>query len=56
MEAGVARSLPRKLASGERSNPTVATVQPLLDYFAAIDRGERDLPAPDIDPRYLVAA
>ncbi len=52
-EAGVAVSLPRKLASGERANPTVQTVQPLIDYFHAIDRGERDLPQPDIDPRYL---
>lgn len=52
-EAGVATSLPRKIASGERDNPTVATIQPLLDYFAAIDRGERDLPLPDIDQRYL---
>jgi hypothetical protein len=28
-------------------------VQRLLDYFDAIDRGARELPAPDIDPRYL---
>jgi hypothetical protein len=38
---------------GERSNPRVQTIQPLLDYFAAIDRGERELPPPAIDPRYL---
>ena len=28
----------------------------LLDYFAAIDRGERELPPPAIDPRYLPRA
>jgi transcriptional regulator with XRE-family HTH domain len=52
-EAGVAESLLPKLAGGIRDNPRVQTIQPLLDYFGAIDRGERDLPPPDIDPRYL---
>lgn len=44
-EAGCARSLPRKLVSGDRDNPTVLTIQPLFDYFEAIDKGERALPA-----------
>lgn len=34
--AGVSKSLPRKLAY-ERENPGVNTVQPLLDYFKAVD-------------------
>jgi len=42
--AGVAKSLPRKLATGDRSNPTVQTIQPLVDYFEAVDRGEKALP------------
>jgi hypothetical protein len=33
MECGVAKTLPRKLAYGDRENPGVQTVQPLLDYF-----------------------
>jgi hypothetical protein len=46
-EAGVAKTLPRKLASRDRTNPGVRTIQPLVDYFEAVDRGERALPAPD---------
>lgn len=34
----------RKLAYGDRENPGVKNVQPLLDYFQAVDRGERVLP------------
>jgi hypothetical protein len=43
-EAGVAKSLPRKLAYGDRPNPGVQTVQPLLDYFGEVERGVRALP------------
>lgn len=43
-EAGCAKTLPRKLAYGDRENPGVLTIQPLVDYFGAIERGERDLP------------
>lgn len=42
--AGVSKHLPRKLVYGDRPNPTVQTVQPLFDYFEAIDRGEKILP------------
>jgi predicted transcriptional regulator len=52
-ETGVSETLLPKLMYGQRDNPRVQTVQPLLDYFAAIERGERELPLPDIDPRYL---
>lgn len=45
-EAGVAKTLPRKIAYDDRDNPGVQTVQPLLDYFMAIERGERELPEP----------
>lgn len=43
-EAGCAKTLPRKIAYDDRDNPRVETIQPLLDYFAAIERGERKLP------------
>jgi hypothetical protein len=42
--AGVAKTLPRKLVYGDRDNPGVQTIQPLLDYFARVDRGETSLP------------
>lgn len=45
-EAGVAASFIRKFVYNSRNNPRVETVQPLLDYFHAIERGERDLPSP----------
>lgn len=48
--AGCAKSLPRKLVSRDRDNPTVGTVQPLFDYFDAVDKGERALP-----PQVLLA-
>lgn len=43
-EAGCAKTLPRKIATRDRDNPGVQTIQPLIDYFAAVDRGERALP------------
>jgi hypothetical protein len=46
-ETGVEKNLPRKLAYGNRPNPGVKLVQPLLDYFQAVERGERELPAND---------
>jgi hypothetical protein len=45
-EAKCAKTLPRKIAYDDRENPGVATIQPLLDYFGAVDRGERELPEP----------
>lgn len=44
--AGVAKTLPRKLVYGDRDNPRVLTVQPLIDFFDAVDRGEREMPSP----------
>lgn len=38
VEAGVAKTLPRKLVYGDRENPGVLTIQPLVDYFAAEDK------------------
>lgn len=46
--AGVAKTLPRKLATGDRENPKVQTIQPLIDYFSRVDRGE--VSYPPIDP------
>lgn len=43
--AGVAKSLPRKIATGDRSNPGVQTIQPLFDYFQQVDDGLVQLPA-----------
>ncbi|MGP1685378.1 MAG: hypothetical protein ACTS8S_23890 [Giesbergeria sp.] len=36
----------RKLAYGDRDNPGVQTIQPLLSFFQAVDAGERELPGP----------
>lgn len=44
-EAGIAKTLPRKLVyDAKRENPGVQTIQPLIDFFAAVERGERELP------------
>lgn len=43
-EAGVAKTLPRKIAYDDRENPGVATIQPLIDFFSAVERGEKKLP------------
>ena len=42
--AGVTPSFIRKFVYGSRDNPRIQTVQPLLDYFGAVDRGELVLP------------
>lgn len=46
-ESGVAKTLPRKIAFNDRDNPGVQTIQPLIDYFREIERGERALPSVD---------
>jgi hypothetical protein len=45
-QAGVAKTLPRKIAYDDRENPGVTTIQPLLDFFQRVDRGEIELPEP----------
>lgn len=45
LEAGVAVSLPRKIVYGDRENPGVATIQPLLTYFREVEAGQRALPS-----------
>lgn len=46
-ESGIAKTLPRKLVyDAKRENPGVQTIQPLMDFFAAVERGERELPEP----------
>lgn len=45
-QAGVNASFIRKFFYGSRENPRVQTVQPLIDYFKSIERGERSLPEP----------
>jgi hypothetical protein len=50
-QAGVAKSLPRKIAYADRENPTVETVQPLLDYFHEVDAGKRQLPWDGVERR-----
>jgi hypothetical protein len=44
IECGVAKTLPRKIAYDDRDNPGVQTIQPLIDYFGAVERGEISLP------------
>lgn len=46
-DGAVRGSFIRKFVYGSRENPRVQTIQPLLDYFAAVDRGEEALPATD---------
>ena len=43
-EAGVRVSFVRKFHNGSRPNPRIDTLQPLLAFFTAVDRGERELP------------
>lgn len=45
-ECGVAKSVPRKLAydKQDRANPRIRTIQPLFDFFRAVDEGRRCLP------------
>lgn len=45
VESGVAKSLPRKIVYGDRDNPGVATIQPLVTFFQDVERGARSLPA-----------
>ena len=37
---GVAVSFIRKFVYGSRENPRIQTIQPLIDFFGAVDRGE----------------
>lgn len=46
-QTGVAKTLPRKIAYSDRENPGVNTIQPLLDFFAQVDAGVRELPEPE---------
>lgn len=39
-ECGVAKTLPRKIAYGDRKNPGVMTVQPLVTWFAKRQKTE----------------
>jgi hypothetical protein len=50
-KAGVAKTLPRKIAYSDRENPGVNTIQPLFDYFQAVDRGEKQLPWDGVERR-----
>lgn len=36
----------RKIAYGDIENPGVNTIQPLIELFMAVERGERELPDP----------
>ena len=45
---GVAKTLPRKIVYGDRENPGVGTVQPLLTFFDEVERGVRPMPEPVI--------
>lgn len=45
-ECGIAKTLPRKIAFNDRDNPGVQTIQPLIDFFRAVEQGEKVLPEP----------
>lgn len=47
--AGVSPRLLPKIAYGDRDNPRVRTIQPLLDYFAAVDRGDLTVPGEEVE-------
>ena len=55
-ECGIAKTLPRKIAYGDRENPGVQTVQPLLDFFREVDSGARGLPDPLSAPEQAEAS
>lgn len=40
----IGEPLLRKIAYGDRDNPGVETVQPILRFLAAVDRGELAMP------------
>lgn len=40
LHTGVALSFIRKFVYGSRENPRIQTIQPLIDFFGAVDRGE----------------
>ena len=40
LHTGVAVSFIRKFVYGARENPRIQTIQPLIDFFGAVDRGE----------------
>jgi hypothetical protein len=44
-DCGVAKTLPRKIVYGDRENPGVATVQPLLTYLQQLEQEGRQSPA-----------
>lgn len=44
-ETGCSFHTIRKFVYNDIQNPGILTVQPLIDLFGAIDRGERSLPA-----------
>lgn len=39
-DCGVSKSLPRKIVYGDRENPGVATIQPLVTYFRQAEAQE----------------
>ena len=41
---GVSPHLPRKLRSGERSNPTLKSIEPLLTYFGLLEPSAPPVP------------
>ena len=43
----ISEHLLRKIAYGDRDNPTLDKVQPLLDFFRDVESGARLLPEPE---------
>ena len=55
-KTGVAKSLPRKIAFSDRNNPGVQTIQPLVDFFQSVDRGEDVMPELATTPANIAQA
>ena len=43
-QAPISEHLLRKIAYGDRENPTLEKVQPLLDFFRGVEAGQASLP------------
>ena len=59
--AGCAKTLARKIASRDRTNPQLGSIEPLFDYFEAVDAGKIALPPSAVervptDPQPAVGA
>lgn len=55
-ESGCAFDTLRKIAYSDSDNPGLKIAQRLIDFFQAVERGERELPPPQTEPVKAEAA